>query len=175
MGANIGIFTLLASLLVKDYGTVLAIEPYPPNIQCLQLMCEFNQLSNVHIVPVAVGSKNGKAKLHIDPQLGGHSVNIERSKKSIMVKVNTLDYIVKKFALPKVDFIKMDIEGAEADALIGAKETIQEYAPYIAMSAYHLPDDQRKLSQILKSLQPNYNTQFYHFAPDLELTLHAYV
>ena len=53
--------------------------------------------------------------------------------------------LVEELKLDRVDFIKFDIEGAEHQALRGARETLRRLRPRLAMSAYHLPDDARTL------------------------------
>ena len=52
-----------------------------------------------------------------------------------------LDAIVARFGLPRVDFIKMDIEGSEKQALAGAAQTLKRFKPRMALAAYHKPED----------------------------------
>jgi FkbM family methyltransferase len=64
-----------------------------------------------------------------------------RDGSGIEVKTITIDGFVRRFSLARVDFIKMDIEGAESDAMTGACETIRRFRPRLAISAYHSLDD----------------------------------
>jgi hypothetical protein len=73
-----------------------------------------------------------------------------------------------------VDFIKLDVEGAEMSALNGAKETINKYRPTLALSCYHHPDDLWKLSDMISELGLDY--QFYlrqHAFNSFDLVLYA--
>jgi Trk K+ transport system NAD-binding subunit len=64
--------------------------------------------------------------------------------------------LVEELGLEKVDFIKMDIEGAEVDALIGAEETISQFKPKLAICTYHRPTDPIEIRRILLKYNPNY-------------------
>jgi FkbM family methyltransferase len=63
--------------------------------------------------------------------------------------ITTIDNFVETSALPRVDFIKMDIEGAESDALRGAAQTLKSMRPKLAICVYHRPDDIRVLSRLI--------------------------
>lgn len=67
-----------------------------------------------------------------------------------------LDTIVEMLGLERVDFIKMDIEGAEVDALLGAEETIKRFKPKLAICTYHRPTDPIEIRKILLNYNPNY-------------------
>lgn len=75
------------------------------------------------------------------------------------VQTMSIDDLVVERKLSKVDFIKMDIEGAELPALKGAAKTIRRYKPKLSISAYHKPDDLILIPKYIQSLNPNY--QFY--------------
>ncbi|MDR1242873.1 MAG: FkbM family methyltransferase [Deltaproteobacteria bacterium] len=69
--------------------------------------------------------------------------------KSSRATITTIDHFVEKSGLQRVDFIKMDIEGAERDALKGATKILKAMRPKLAISVYHLPDDIRIISQLI--------------------------
>jgi FkbM family methyltransferase len=73
------------------------------------------------------------------------------------IEVTTVDAFVKDNALPRVDFIKADIEGHERCMLEGARETLKKSAPKLAICTYHLPDDPEVLAEIIKDANPAYN------------------
>lgn len=74
----------------------------------------------------------------------------------------------------KVTFIKMDIEGAEYEALLGAKETIQKNKPKLAISIYHKPEDIISIPKLIKSMVPNYRLYIRHYSnADNETVLYA--
>ena len=73
-----------------------------------------------------------------------------------IVQVTTIDAYVREKNLPRVDFIKTDIEGAELDLLRGAVTTIARFKPILALSAYHKWDDFWTLMNFVKSIRPDY-------------------
>lgn len=77
-----------------------------------------------------------------------------------------LDTYVNKKDLPRVDYIKLDIEGAELDMLHGAAKTIARWKPKMAVSAYHKWDDIFTLAKYIKSIRSDYEFQFRHYRMD---------
>ena len=77
-----------------------------------------------------------------------------------------LDTYVARKNLPRVDYIKLDIEGAELGMLIGAAKTISRCKPKMAVSAYHHWDDLWLLAPYIKSLRPDYEFAFRHYKID---------
>ena len=87
------------------------------------------------------------------------------------VKVTTIDNFVEANKLPRVDFIKMDVEGHELKVLEGAHETIQAFKPSLALSIYHRGDDIIQLPKFLLELNPHYRFYLRHCSPDLSETV----
>lgn len=77
-----------------------------------------------------------------------------------------LDTYVERKNLPHVDYIKLDIEGAELDMLHGAAKTIVRHKPKMAISAYHKTEDLWTLATCIKSLRPDYEFAFRHYRID---------
>lgn len=77
-----------------------------------------------------------------------------------------LDTYVARKNLTRVDYIKLDIEGAELDMLHGAAKTITRCKPKMAVSAYHKPEDLWTLATYIKSLRPDYEFEFRHYQID---------
>ena len=73
------------------------------------------------------------------------------------VEVTSIDEFVRENNLPRVDFIKADIEGFERNMLEGAQETLREFAPKLALCTYHLPDDPEVMEELIKKANPKYN------------------
>jgi len=80
----------------------------------------------------------------------------------------TIDELVRRFELPKVDFIKMDIEGSELAALVGASDTLRRFRPKLAVSAYHKPEDLHVLPLYLSGLGLGYRLFLDHFSNHFE-------
>ena len=94
--------------------------------------------------------------------LKGHSGNKLTAGGSQTVPVTTIDAYAREHRLPSVDFIKMDVEGAELDILQGAKTSIARYKPILALSAYHKLDDFWTLMNFVKSIRPDYEFALRH-------------
>ena len=87
------------------------------------------------------------------------------SAKGVSVSATTLDDFYRKNGLTRVNFIKMDVEGAEKNALEGAKDIIRTHVPKMALSAYHKEDDLIRLPDLVDSLAPGrYEFRLRHFS-----------
>lgn len=74
----------------------------------------------------------------------------------INIETIPIDEFVKEENLKRVDFIKMDIEGSEEKALLGAKETLRKFKPKLAICIYHKPKDFYELPLLIKEINPEY-------------------
>jgi len=156
-GANIGMFSALASHLG---GIVYAFEPVKEiREKYLEKTAQLNP--NINIVPLALSNNNGETL--IKGGIGDSSIIFERQKDdtfSEIVKTITLDDWVKQNNIPKVDFIKADIEGAERLMLEGTQWVLKTYAPKLAICTYHLPDDKEVLTNLILQANPNYKIEY---------------
>lgn len=75
----------------------------------------------------------------------------------------TIDSYVKEKGLNHIDFIKMDIEGSEKNALLGAKETIKKFGPKLAITVYHKPEDLLEIPHLIMEIRPDYQLYLDHF------------
>lgn len=147
-GANVGVYTRKA--LKAGAKLIIAIEPAPENIDVLQrnFAAEIRQ-GRVIVYPKGVWDKEDTLILHKnsdDSAADSFVINQERDKKTThapdeKLPVTTIDQIVAELGLDRVDFIKMDIEGAEVRAVRGARKTIARDHPRMALCAYHRPSD----------------------------------
>lgn len=126
VGANFGWYSLIFSLCAQSTGRVIAIEPEPENLRLLQKNILANNAKNISVITSGVGATDGVAELSLNKQWnpGMHSLrqNIEATDK-VKIKISTLDEILKDIP-GEIDLLKMDIEGFEVDALLGATETL---------------------------------------------------
>lgn len=141
-GANIGLFSILASFKVKEKGRVIAIEPEPNNLKILKQNVELNGLSNVIIIPKALYDKPGKRV-----NMRGEGVEAFVSEDGGgTVETTTLDVIAEENRLrPRI--LKMDIEGAEGKALLGSINTLK-YLELIEMEV-HDEENMKQVEEIL--------------------------
>jgi FkbM family methyltransferase len=79
------------------------------------------------------------------------------------VETISIDELVKNKNIERVDFIKMDIEGAEIPALNGAIETIRKFKPKLAISAYHKLDDLKEIPKLINSIRGDYKFYFDYY------------
>jgi UDP-3-O-acyl-N-acetylglucosamine deacetylase len=77
----------------------------------------------------------------------------------VKVPLTTIDKIVAELKLPRVDFIKMDVEGAEVPALHGANDTIQRFKPRMAIATEHKPDDEFTIPFTVRAIRSDYGMQ----------------
>jgi FkbM family methyltransferase len=142
-GANAGLYVRTA--LGAGASKVIAIEPVPDNMECLRRnLSREIAAGRVVLVTKGVWDKEDSLEISLDrDNAAADSFVIERSggKLKLRLPLTTIDRIVAELNLPRVDYIKMDIEGAERRALDGARQTIRKYHPHMALCVYHLPDD----------------------------------
>jgi len=129
VGAHVGYYTLLAARRVGPNGKVYAFEPHPRNFALLKRNCELNGFRNVIALPMAVSSHSGYSRLYLShrARTGLHSLYPNRyaSHRTVVVESTTLDGFFEKQGWPRLDLLKMDIEGAELAALEGSKQLLQ--------------------------------------------------
>lgn len=157
-GAHIGVFTWRA--LEAGAAKVIAIEPDPTNLECLRRNFP-KEIAEGRLVlaPVAVWSSPGTMKMNLGD--GGNTgvnslITRHENKRTIEVRVTTVDLLVKELGLERVNFLKMDIEGAEREALKGAKETMVKHQPRVMLDLNHRPDDAKLLPEIILAANSKY-------------------
>ncbi len=155
-GAHIGGFTRTA--LRAGARTVIAVEPEIANIRAFRRnFAEELKSGKVVLIEKGVWDKNGSLSLHLSQTGDSHSVNIpQNGGKEEKIEVITIDSIIQQLKLPRVDFIKMDIEGAEQNALKGAGHVLAKWRPRLAISAYHQKGDPAAICALVWGFQSNY-------------------
>jgi FkbM family methyltransferase len=132
VGANIGYYTMLAASLVGKDGSVTAFEPNSENARLILLSVEQNGFSQVNVIPLALSNKTGSA--FFSPHMGSNGGLLPGTEESLMnpqcivVPTMRMDDILAN----RVDFIKVDTEGAEGLILAGATRIIDRDRPIIS-------------------------------------------
>ena len=132
IGANIGYFTMLAASLVGAQGHVLAVEPNPRNVRLLEASRRANAFDNVTIAQSAAGRETGILILNTSYSNGTTSTPPDELGQLLAaesVSCIRLDSLLDGWTT--VDLIKVDVEGAEYNALLGAEATIRRCRPFI--------------------------------------------
>lgn len=134
-GANFGIYTVIAAKLVGADGRVLAFEPNAGVMPVLRRNVELNGFTNVRLFQEALSDSEGRVQLYHYADLGpvGYAIAPGETgdKGSETVTTVSLDAALQREELTRVDFLKLDIEGAELAALRGAKELFDRCRPVI--------------------------------------------
>lgn len=125
IGAHIGYYTLIAAKIVGKKGKVYAFEPDTKNFSILQKNVEANGCANVVLINKAVSDSDSETKLFLDKNnTGDHRIYKSKDHyESIKINTLTLDRLFEKNK--HIDLIKIDIQGAEVKALLGAKELVK--------------------------------------------------
>jgi FkbM family methyltransferase len=159
-GAHIGVFTRAA--IAAGAKLVVAIEPAPKNLECLRRnMATEIAAGRVVVIPEGVWNKEGTLPFHIDPaNSAGDSLLDSRSHGSVTIDVplTTIDKLTRRLNIERVNFIKMDIEGAEPNALRGARGTLLKDRPRLAICVYHTGDDAKLVTQVVRAAVADYRS-----------------
>ena len=147
VGAHVGFYTLLSSILVGNSGQVVAFEPIPKNINYLKQHLKINSISNVEIVEAAVSDRHGHDRLSSGPSSSMWHFD---AQGELEVQTINLDELVLSATLPPPNLIKMDIEGAEFLALSGSTRVVNEFHPVVILSTHGL-DVHQKCCNFLES------------------------
>ncbi len=135
VGANLGYFTLLAAVCLRNTGQVVAFEPGPRTFERLTENISLNPFGNILTCRVAVTDREGEAVLYHDQGSADGRANLYRpgpdQTESDRVRTVTLDGWRRQEGLAEPDFIKLDVEGAELAALTGAEETLATGRPLL--------------------------------------------
>jgi FkbM family methyltransferase len=142
VGANWGLHTLYLSRLVGPSGRVYSLEPFPPVFSELEWHLGANHCRNVTALRVAASDADGSTRFvpgasaytgHLDFGNG------QPSPGSISVPVRTLDSLMDELSPPRLDLIKIDVEGAESRVLDGAERLVSRFRPTLIIEL-HTPE-----------------------------------
>jgi FkbM family methyltransferase len=159
-GASDGDFSREA--LLAGAKLVVSIEVSPPAIECLRRnLAEPIAQGRSIVYPKGVWDRDSTLTLNLsDSNFAANSVvlNPQGAHRDVEVPLTTIDKIVSELKLPRVDFIKMDIEGAEVKALAGGSATIKQFKPRMSIATEHKPDDEVAIPNAVRNLRGDYRT-----------------
>lgn len=144
IGAHIGLFSVIASQVTGDKGKVYAFEPAPNTFVLLKKTLSINQSQVIEPFQKAVGKESGKITFFVSDGEADNSNSLvnykeDRPLHGIDVEVTSVDAFVKEKNISKLDFIKIDVEGAEYDTLRGAIETLKNLKPVCIVAVHPEP------------------------------------
>jgi FkbM family methyltransferase len=136
IGAHQGLYTLLASRRVRPSGRVFSFEPSPRERRALRLNLAINFCDNVAVQSLALGSEETTADLYVvdEYNTGYNSLKpprVAQATRAVPVKIGTLDHWLGEKKIDRVDFIKLDVEGAELSVLKGASKSLARMRPVL--------------------------------------------
>lgn len=131
----------------RKYKKIYAFEPDEENYKLLKENCF--DIENIILICSGLGEKKETLKFCTGVGVSSH-IDIDGNAS---IEIDSLDEVFDKQAAPT--FIKMDIEGSERNALIGAKNIIKKYLPTLAISAYHKMEDMFTLVELIQEISGN--------------------
>ena len=132
VGANAGFYTLLAAVQVH-HGLVYSFEPLPANLINLRKHLELNRIENVKVFELAISDEVGTALFEVERT---HAMGRLSEAGGVHVQTSSLDKLLQEEKIAPPDYIKMDIEGAEFRALLGARECFGLYRPKLFLATH---------------------------------------
>ena len=140
IGAQSGFYALMLSKLVGPKGRVVAFEPLPANFRILEENVALNRVTNIETQHQAVGERSGKGDFEVpepgDSLVAGPMITAD-PRGTMRVPIVSLDDFLLEHGT-RVDFIKIDVEGAEGDILRGARRTLETFHPCMMVELHHM-------------------------------------
>lgn len=159
-GANIGMFAHYA--ITKKNNYVFCFEPAQNCLEALHKNLE-GLNKRYSIIEKGLWNKPDTLEFMEHDEFPGCNQLLEfKNEYTRAIEVTTIDTFVSEQMLGQVDFIKMDIEGAELQALEGGLDTIKRFRPKMAISAYHKPNDEQDIIKFMEANTDYKLTVVYH-------------
>lgn len=144
LGAYSALTSIAFSKAVTNTGRVLALEPDPKNFTACQENVasnyRVNGLDNISLVAAAISHQPGLLQLSSEGSMGSSLSSIVGKHRGTMVDVQcmTFDDLAATYDLDRVDFIKMDIEGAELSTLLRSRDFLMKYRPRMIIEPHYI-------------------------------------
>ncbi|MDA1315832.1 MAG: FkbM family methyltransferase [Acidobacteria bacterium] len=157
IGAHIGTFT--AQALELGAAKVVAVEPDPGNMECLRRNFSADiAAGRVVLVEEAAWNKRETLTFHLGESSAWSSLMHDAGGGTLEVSARPLDEVVKELGLESVDYIKIDVEGAEAEVLEGAAEIFRAHRPTVMVDSHQGGTGWMRAPEILREAHPDYES-----------------
>ncbi len=145
VGGNVGTHSIYFAKKFKNV-TIYAFEPLPENAKYFRNIISINHFGNIHLFEKALGAETGK--VFFDKSNNNHQGHISQEQSDLLVSIITLDdFITENKVYPS--FIKIDVEGYEADVLSGFQKMIDQINPCILIEL-HNQQQSKKVADFLR-------------------------
>jgi FkbM family methyltransferase len=134
VGANVGLYAMLAASKTGPAGRVFAFEPAARNCAFFREHMRMNHLSNVFLSQYAIGASDGEVSFDDSGDPVGFRVS-DTGRTS--VRLRSIDSLVESKEMPAPHYLKIDVEGAEMDVLKGAAKTIENHRPDVFIETHN--------------------------------------
>jgi FkbM family methyltransferase len=151
IGANVGVYTVKAAKEVGESGLVIAIEPFIDSAHRLSKNVRANAYGNVRIRNLCMGKVTGSTKFYLNSgKPNSFGLFQEGQAEEVSVLGVSLDDLCRWEAIDRLDYLKIDAEGAEAMILEGGMEALNRFRPIIqveiTLREVPKPEDYRRFS-----------------------------
>jgi len=192
IGANIGYYSILASKICGPSGMVLSFEPDPNHFNSLVRNCRYNNCQNIVFEQKGLGRETKSGRLYLNPvNTSDHSTYPIDDRKSIDIKITSVDEYLESKMITKVDFIKLDVQGSEPSVFQGMLKTIDsnpdvtiitEFSPKWLKRSKNCPNDYLKILEELgfepylvkersNLVKISYNSIYSHLKDRIEIDI----
>jgi FkbM family methyltransferase len=155
-GAHVGNCTILFARLVGKQGMVVALEPFEESFRVLRRRVKGSRFTHVIAINKAAWNRTETKVLRVMPNTIGCRISeqqgIEMKECETRIHCTAIDDLVNDLKLQRLDMIKMDIEGAEIEALAGSKRVIKRLSPRFAIATYHWRNGQQTAKMVQRYL-----------------------
>jgi FkbM family methyltransferase len=147
-GAFDGHITCLFSQLVGNQGRIFTFECDPENInKCLKNI-ELNKIRNVTLINQGLWSGNTQIEFYSNSSVASSAFHSPPDSRKIKVNVTSIDQYFNINKIDKLDYVKMNIEGSEIQAISGAEFTLKKLKPKVAITADHTVDGRQTFKEV---------------------------
>ncbi|GAL67603.1 FkbM family methyltransferase [Jejuia pallidilutea] len=164
-GANEGALSIIYAKKVGKEGKVFSFEPDAINIKLLNKNLSFNtEIEHIRLIEKGLWDEEAEIDFFEAGSVGSSMFYEDKNSKRVSIKAISIDSFIANENITKLDFIKMDIEGAEIKALKGAVNTIKKFQPNFAIASYHLVEGKLThiaVEEFFKSINYPFKTVFY--------------
>lgn len=167
-GGCLGDSTVFFGLSAGENGKVYCFEFAAEHLEIIRENKKINNMGNIEVVPMGLSDRLTEGKpVPLGKIWPGNRISFHDQA----LPLTTLDFFVEERRIDKVDFIKLDIEGAELSCLKGARKTIERDRPRLAISLYHHPNDLFEIPLWIRTRFPDYQLYLDHYTIHEEETV----